>query len=341
MKAIRIHAHGAVEQLRIDELEMPRPGARQVLIEVKAAGLNHLDIWVRKGFPGISLSLIMGSDAAGVVAEIGKEVTRFAAGDKVLAHPGFGCGLCEACLSGRENYCAKYGILGEQSDGVQAQFIVLDEDRVIRQPANISFEEGASIPLVYITAWEMLVNKCNVKPMDTVLVVAASSGVGSAAVQIARVHGARVIATAGTAKLDKARALGADFVLDHYKQDIAKEVKKLTDGRGVDIVVDHVGAATWQSSMRCLAKGGKLVVCGATLGPDVNIDLRFLYIRQQSILGSTMGSRGDMFRVLQLVEAGKMHGVVDKVFPFTEIAKAHEYLESGQQFGKVILNFTA
>ena len=339
MKAIRIHAHGGVEQLRIDELEMPRPGPHEVLIEVRAAALNHLDIWVRKGLPGLRLPLILGSDGSGVVKEAGKEVTQFAAGDRVVAQPGFGCGLCQACLGGRENYCLRYGIRGEHSSGVQAQYAVLDETQVIRLPANVSFDEGAAIPLVYMTAWEMLVNKCGVKPTDTVLVVAASSGVGSAAVQIARVYGAHVIATAGTAKLEKARALGADTVLDHYKQDVAKEVKKLTEGRGVDIVVDHAGSASWQASMRSLAKGGKLVFCGATTGPEVSIDLRFLYIRQQSILGSTMGLRSDMFRILQLVEAGKMKGVVDKVFPFTEVAKAHEYLESGQQFGKVILNF--
>ncbi len=339
MKAIRIHAHGGLDQLRIDEIDVPRPGPRQVLIEIKAAALNRLDIWVRKGLPGVPLPVILGSDGAGVVKEIGKEVTQFAVGDNVMPQPGFGCGLCRECLRAREQYCAKYGILGEHANGVQAQFVVMEESRVIRQPSNIGFEEAAAIPLVYITAWEMLVNKCGVKPGDTVLIVAASSGVGSAAVQIALAHGARVIATAGTAKLEKAKALGADAVLDHYKQDVAKEVKQLTGGRGVDIIVDHAGAASWQGSMRSLGKGGKLVLCGATTGYDVSVDLRFLYIRQQSILGSTMGDRGDMFRIMQLVQTGKLRGVVDRVFPFTEVAKAHEYLESGQQFGKVVLSF--
>ena len=339
MKSIRIHAHGGVEQLRIDDVEQPRPGPRQILMEVKAAALNHLDLWIRKGLPGLRLPLTLGSDGSGVVKEVGSEVTQFSVGDRVLAQPGYGCGSCQDCLGGRENYCPKYGIIGEHFDGVQAQFAVLDEAQVIHQPSNISFEEGAAIPLVYLTAWEMVVNKCAVKPTDTVLVVAASSGVGSAAVQIARAHGARVIATAGTAKLEKARALGADFVLDHYKQNVAKEVKKITGGRGAEIVVDHAGSATWESSMRSLAKGGKLTLCGSTTGFQVSFDLRFLFIRQQSILGSTMGTRSDMFRILQLVEAGKMKGVVDRVFPFTEVAKAHEYLESGQQFGKVILSF--
>lgn len=340
MKAIRIHAHGGIDQLRLDDLETPRPSARQILVEVKAAALNHLDLFVRKGIPGIKLPLTMGSDGAGIVREIGSEVTRFAVGDRVLAQPGYGCGFCVECLSGRENYCAKYGIVGEHHDGVQAQFVALDEDKAVHQPSNISFEEAAAIPLVYMTAWEMLINKCGLRPTDTVLVVAASSGVGGAAVQIACAHGARVIATAGTSKLAKAGKLGAEVVLDHYKQDVAKEVKKLTDGRGVDIVVDHAGSASWQGSMRSLAKGGKLVTCGATTGFEVSFDLRFLFIRQQSIIGSTMGSRGDMFRIVQLVQAGKMRGVVDKVFPFTEVATAHEHLEKGEQFGKVILSFS-
>ena len=339
MKAIRIHEHGDVEQLRIEELDAPQPGPGQILIEVRAAALNQLDLWVRKGIPGVKPPLILGSDAAGVVQQAGSGVTQFSDGDKVLPQPGFGCGRCPACQSGRDHYCPQYGILGEHRDGVQAQLIVVDEDRAVRMPPNVSFEEGAAIPLVYLTAWEMLVNKGGVRPGDMILAVAASSGVGSAAVQIAKAHGARVIATAGTAKLEKARALGADWVLDHYQQDIVKEVKAITGGRGVDIVADHVGAATWQASLRCLSKGGRLILCGATTGPEVKMNLRFLFIRQQSILGSTMGSSGDLFRIMQLVEAGKLRGVVDKVFPFTDVAAAHQHLESGQHFGKVVLSF--
>ncbi len=340
MKAIRIHEHGGIEKLRIEELDAPQPGPGQILVEVRAAALNQLDLWVRRGIPGVKPPLILGSDASGVVKQVGSALTQFAVGDNVLPQPGFGCGRCPTCQSGRDHYCPHYGILGEHRDGVQAELIVVDEDRAVRMPTNVSFEEGAAIPLVYLTAWEMLVNKGGVRPGDTVLVIAASSGVGSAAVQIAKVHGARVLATAGTTKLEKARALGADSVLDHYQQDVAKEVKAITGGRGVDIVVDHVGAATWQASLRCLAKGGRLILCGATTGPEVKMDLRFLFLRQQSILGSTMGSRGDLFRILQLVEAGKLRGVVDKVFPFTDVAQAHQHLESGQQFGKVVLSFT-
>ena len=339
MKAIRIHAHGGVEQLRLDELEAPKLGPYQLLVEVKAAALNRLDIFVRKGIPGVPLPVIMGADAAGVVREIGSQVTEFKPGDRVLGQPGAGCGLCQQCKDGRENYCLKYGIAGEHFDGYQAELIALDESMVFPMPSGISFEEGAAIPLVYLTAWEMLVNKAHVKPGDTVLVIAASSGVGSAAVEIAKLYGARVIATAGTAKLEKAKALGADAVLDHYKQDIAKEIKSLTAGRGVDIVIDHVGLATWQASLRSLAKGGQLILCGSTSGPEVKLDLRFLFLRQQSVIGSTMGRRGDLLHVLKHVEAGKLRGIVDKVFPFSEVAAAHAHLESGQQFGKVVLRF--
>jgi NADPH:quinone reductase-like Zn-dependent oxidoreductase len=343
MKAIRIHAHGGLEQLRLDEIVPPQPGPRQLLVEVKAAALNQLDIWVRKGIPGVPLPIIMGADGAGVVREVGSAVTQFKPRDRVLGQPGAGCGLCQECKDGREQYCPKYGMAGEHFDGYQAQLIALDESMALPMPPGISFEEGAAIPLVFLTAWEMLVNKARVKAGDTVLVMAASSGVGSAAVQIAKMHGARVIATAGTTKLEKAKSLGADTVLDHYKQDVAKEIKALTGGRGADIVVDHVGVATWAGSMRSLAKGGRLVLCGSTTGFEVKMDLRFLFIRQQSILGSTMGTRGDMLRIMQFVgpqtATGKLRGVVDKVFPYTEVAAAHQHLESGQQFGKVVLSF--
>jgi NADPH:quinone reductase-like Zn-dependent oxidoreductase len=339
MKAIRIHAHGGLDQLRVDEIDPPTPGPHQVLIKIQAAALNHLDLFVREGIPGVPLPVIMGADAAGVVREVGGEVKLFKSGDRVLGQPGAGCGLCVNCKDGRENYCLKYGIAGEHFNGYQAELVALDESMVLPMPDGISFEEGAAIPLVYLTAWEMLVNKARVKPGDTVLVVAASSGVGSAAVQIARLYGARVIATAGTAKLDQAKALGADAVLDHYRQDIAKEIRTLTSSRGVDIVVDHVGSATWEADLRSLAKGGQLVLCGATTGPEVKIDLRFLFLRHQSILGSTMGRRGDLVHVLKHVGAGKLHGVVDKVFPFTEVGAAHQHLESGRQFGKVVLSF--
>ena len=337
MKAIRIHAHGGTDQLRIDELPRPKPRPGQVLVEIKAAALNMLDLWVRRGIPGVPLPVILGSDGAGIVRELGEGATQFKIGDEVLVHPGHGCGMCGECLSGREQYCPKYELFGEHHDGLMAEYVAVAEHHLIRKPANIGFEEGAAIPLVALTAWEMVVNKGAIKPWNTVLIWGASSGVGTAAVQIAKAYGARVITTAGTTKLDRARALGAEVVLDHYQQDIAKEVKQLTAGRGCDLIIEHTGVKTWAASMRSLAKGGRLVLCGATTGPEVSMDLRFLFARQQTIMGSTMGPRGDMFPILKMAEAGKLRAFVDRIFPFAEIAQAHEYLEAGKHFGKVIL----
>ncbi|MFI5176725.1 MAG: zinc-binding dehydrogenase [Terriglobia bacterium] len=345
MKAIRIHQHGGSNELRIDDIPIPQIKPNEVLLEVKATSLNHLDLWVRNGMPGVRLPLplILGSDASGVVREVGELVKEIKVGDRVLVTPGYGCGKCGECCSGRENYCLKYSICGEHGDGIQAENLAVESRRLLPMPPDLSFEEGAAIPLVFLTAWEMLVNKAGVQPWHTVLVWSASSGVGSAAVQIAKLFGARVVTTAGgTDKVTKARQLlNADAVIDYRAQDVTKEVRSLTGGRGADIVVDHVGEATWEQSMRSLAKGGKLVFCGATTGPQVSFDMRFLFFKQQSILGSTMGDRGDLFKVLELVQRGKLKGVVDRTFDIEAIREAHDYLESGKQFGKVIVRFSS
>lgn len=343
MKAIRVHEHGGSDKLRIEEIPLPHIQENEVLVEIKSTALNRLDLWVRNGIPGVTLPLpvILGSDGAGVVKETGSLVRSLKSGDRVLIVPGFGCGECAECLSGRENYCARYSIGGEHGNGVQAEFVALDRRRLIPIPAKLSFEEAAAIPLVFMTAWEMLVNKAALQPGETVLVWGASSGVGSAAVQIAKAWGARVITTAGNAdKAAKAKQLlGADHVIEYHSQDVLKEIRALTDGRGVDVVVDHVGVATWEKSLRALAKGGRLVFCGATTGPNVSFDLRFVFFKQQSIIGSTMGDRGDLIKVVDWVDQGKLHGVVDRVFERDDIRLAHDYLESGKQFGKVIVRF--
>jgi NADPH:quinone reductase-like Zn-dependent oxidoreductase len=343
MKAIRIHQHGGVNELHLDDIPVPSITPRQVLVEVKSNALNHLDLFVRNGMPGVRLPLplILGSDASGVAKEIGLEVKDLNPGDPVIVVPGSGCGQCTECLSGRENYCASYSIGGEHGDGVQAEYLAIDRNQLLFMPANISFDEGAAIPLVYQTAWEMLVNKAGIQPGQTVLVWGASSGVGGAAIQIAHLFGARVIATAGgPVKAAKAKeVLGADFVIDYQTQDVVKEVRSITCNRGVDVVADHVGAATWEKSLRSLARGGKLVFCGATKGPTVSFDLRFVFFKQQSIIGSTMGSRADLLRVLELVSQGRLLAVVDRVFGAEQIREAHEYLENGRQFGKVIVRW--
>ncbi|MBZ5555064.1 MAG: zinc-binding dehydrogenase [Acidobacteriia bacterium] len=343
MRAIRIHKHGGADNIRIDDIPVPSLKPHEALLEVKSTSLNHLDLWVRNGMPGVQLPLplILGSDASGVVKEVGTSVKNVKVGDRVLVVPGYGCGACEECFSGRENYCLEYALYGEHGDGIQAENLAIDSRRLLPMPSNISFDEGAAIPLVYLTAWEMLVNKAGVQPWHTVLVWSASSGVGSAAVQIAKLYGARVVTTAGGPdKVAKAKQLlSPDAVIDYRAQDVVKEMRSITRGLGADIVVDHVGQATWEKSLRSLAKGGKLVFCGATSGPNVSFDLRYVFFKQQSILGSTMGNRGDLFKVLQLVEHGKLRGVVDRTFDVEAIREAHEYLESGKQFGKVIVRF--
>ncbi len=343
MRAIRVHEHGGPERLVIEDLPIPKIQPNEVLVEVKSTSLNHLDLFVRGGIPGVKmpLPLVMGSDASGVIREIGRLVTQLKVGDRVLVVPGYGCGECVECHSGRENYCAQYAIAGEHANGVQAEFLALDHRRVIRIPAATSFEEAAAMPLVFLTAWEMVVNKANVHSGQSVLVWGASSGVGSAAVQIARARGAQVITTVGSAEkaAKAARMLTVDHVIDYRTQDVVKEVRAITNGRGADIVIDHVGVTTFEKSLRVLAKGGKLVFCGATTGAAVSFDLRFVFFKQQSLIGSTMGNRGDLFRALELVERGELHGVVDRVFEVDQIRAAHEHLESGKQFGKVIVRF--
>ena len=294
MKAVRIHEHGDYDVLRIENLPRPEPGPGEILLEMKAAGINHLDTWVRRGVPGHSfpLPITPGSDGAGIVATLGEGVDGFEIGERIAVAPGYSCGQCEACLSGRDHYCRRYGIYGESGDGTQAEYFALPVANALRIPDGLSFEEAAAIPLVFLTAWEMLVVKAGLREGDWVLVQAAGSGVGSAAVQIARHFGARVIATAGSeAKREKARELGAHEVIDYLEEDVAKEVRRITEKRGVDIVVEHTGEMTMAGSLRSLAFGGRVVTCGATTGATFTADLRPLFFKNLSLLGSTMGRR--------------------------------------------------
>lgn len=340
MKAIRIHKHGGPEVLRWEEVPDPVVGPQEVLIDIKASSINHLDIWVRQGLPGLKMPLPLtpGCDGAGVVAGKGESVQDLKPGDKVMVIPNVSCGSCPACVDGWDNLCDHYGILGETCDGCDAERIVLPRRNVIPMPSHLSFEEAATIPLVFMTAWHMLSTKAAIKPEETVLVLAGGSGVGSAAIQIARLHGAHVIATAGSeAKMEKAKGLGADQVINHRKEKISERVKALTDGRGVDVVLDHIGHDTWTESMKSLAKNGKVVCCGATSGPKVNIDLRHLFSKHQAILGSTMGTRGELFEIIHFFHQKKLKPVLDTSFPITELAAAHKYVEEGKQFGKVAI----
>lgn len=340
MKAIVIHHHGDPSVLRYTDVPEPQLRPNEVLIRVHACALNHLDLWVRRGLPGLPIPLphIPGSDIAGEVAKIGQQVTTVHVGQKVVLAPGVTCGKCPACLSGNDNRCRDFTNLGSMIDGGCAEFVRCPEVNCMPYPENLDWAHAAAVPLVFQTAWHMLINRAQLQPGEEVLVLAAGSGVGSAAVQIAKFFGARVIATAGSdEKLAKAKQIGADEVIHHGIMPIEKEVRRLTHNRGVDVVVEHVGAATWDASVKSLASGGRLVTCGCTTGPDAKLDLRFVFTRQLSILGSYMGTKSELRTVLRLVAEGRLKPVVDKIWPLSECITAHNYLEKTKQFGKVVL----
>ena len=341
MKAIVIPRHGGPDVLEYTDVPQPEPGPSDVLVRVRACALNHLDLWSRRGLPRIQfpLPLIPGSDIAGEIVRAGAEATRVRLGDKVVLSPGVGCGQCQACSAGNDNQCRRYTLLGYMRNGGCAEYVVAPEVNALPMPEGLSFEEAAAVPLVFLTAWHMLITRAQLKPGEDVLVLGAGSGIGSAAIQIAKLTGARVIATAGSpAKFDKARALGADEMIQHGQQDVTEEVRRLTGRRGVDVVFEHVGQATWEQSVKSLATGGRLVTCGATTGAAAQTDLRLLFARQLSLLGSYVGSRGELFHVLKLVAEKKLRPVVDCVLPLAEARAAHERLEKREQFGKVVLS---
>jgi NADPH:quinone reductase-like Zn-dependent oxidoreductase len=339
MKAVRIHEFGGTEFLRYEDVPDPKPRQDEVLILVRSCALNHLYLWVRKGIPGVKLPHILGSDIAGEVVEAGECVTAFKTGQRVLLAPMHFCNRCFQCTSGRQNLCPEFTCLGNAVDGGNRELIAVPAVNVIPIPDHLDFNQAASIPLVFTTAWHMLVSRADIRPGQTVLVLGANSGVGIASIQVAKLFNATVIATAGDPrKMEKARELGADHVIDHYQQKISAEVRKLTNKEGVDIVVEHVGAATWEESLKSMKPGATLVTCGATTGPQVGIDLRFLFARQFSLLGSYMGTMGELHEVLKHVFSGKLRPVVDRTFPLSEARAAHEYMEKSQMFGKIVLN---
>jgi NADPH:quinone reductase-like Zn-dependent oxidoreductase len=340
MKAARIHQHGGIDALVYEDAPEPKIKANQVLVRVRACALNHLDLFVRAGIPGMKFNMphVLGSDIAGEIVEVGELCERVKPGWRVLLSPGMSCRQCEYCLTGNDNLCRRFTMFGYGVDGGNVELLAAPEYSAIQIPDSLSFEEAAAAPLVFLTAWHMLMGRAKLRPGEDVLVLAASSGVGTCAIQIAKMFQCRVIATAGgEEKLAKARALGADDVIDHYAQDISAEVKKLTGKRGVDVVVEHVGVATWTKSVESLAPAGRLVTCGATTGFDARLDLRYLFSKQYSLLGSFMGTMGELHEVLKFVFRGQLKPVIDTVYPLSEIRAAHERLERKEQFGKVVL----
>jgi NADPH:quinone reductase-like Zn-dependent oxidoreductase len=339
MKAVRIHEFGGPEVLKFEDVPEPQLRKDQVMVRVKACALNHLDLFIRKGLPGVKLPHINGSDISGDIAEIGEYITDLKPGQRVLLAPMTFCGICPACTSGQQNLCPQFSVLGYFTEGGNAEYIAAPRVNVLPIPGELTYDEAAAVPLVFLTAWHMLVSRCHIKPGDFVLVLGGGSGVGSAAIQICKLFNARVIATAGDeAKLEQSRELGADYTINHYQQKIADEVKKITNKAMCDIVFEHVGKATWVDSMKSLKPGGNLVTCGATTGPEASFDIRFLFARQLSFLGSFMGTMGDFHEVMKHIFSGKLKAVVDKSFPLREARAAHERLEKSEQFGKVILN---
>jgi NADPH:quinone reductase-like Zn-dependent oxidoreductase len=340
MKAMTLRQHGGPEVLTLEDLPAPEAGPGQVRVRVAAVALNHLDLWVRRGLPHLQLEypFLLGADVAGTIDQLGPGVSGVCVGDEVVVNPGHSCGRCKDCLSGRDNLCRWYQLMGEDRSGGYGEQLVVPAQNVVPKPPSLSMAEAAAVPTTFLTAWQMLTRKAPVQPGDDVLVMAAGSGVGVAAVQLAKLRGARVIATASSDdKLARARALGADETINHKSQDLVAEVKRLTGKRGVDIVFEHVGAAVWQQVILATRRGGRIVTCGATSGWDARTDLRHVFFRQIEILGSTMGAKGDLFDILALIGAGRLRPVVDRTMPLASAQAAHRLLEERAAFGKIVL----
>ncbi|MGK5087952.1 zinc-binding dehydrogenase [Bdellovibrionota bacterium FG-2] len=349
MKAWRIERHGGPEVLKRVDVDDPVAGPMEIRVRVQAVGLNHLDVWARKGVPGFKfpLPLIPGCDICGVIDSFGpgseKTLAKegFKQGSDVILNPVVSCDRCEACLGGFHPLCKNFGILGETQDGGCADFVIAPLSQVIARPAGLALAEAASLPIPYVTAWSMVTRKAQIKPGQWVLVQAGGSGVSVALIQMIKLLGANVITTVGDdSKIQKARDLGADFVIQYKSQSFKDELKKILvqiGRKGCDVAFDHVGASTFPDSMRALSWGGKFVTCGATSGAEVNLDLKALFFKNLSVLGSTMGSKADLMQVLELVKQKKLHAVVDTVLPMEKLPEALARLEDRRVFGKIVV----
>jgi len=340
MRAAIVREHGGPEVIRVEEIPTPEPGPGEVAVGVRACAINHLDLWVRRGIPGAGFHLprIGGADIAGEVVALGDGVGDVAIGAAVMVSPGVSCGACERCVAGLDHLCRRYAILGEGVDGGLAERVIVPRANVVEKPTRLSWTDAAALSLPWLTAWHMLVARAELRGGETILVQAAGSGVSSAGIQIARYLGAHVIATAGSdEKLERARAIGADETINYKTEDFVTRVRTLTKKRGVDVVLEHVGGETFERSLRCLARAGRLVTCGATTGGAASIDLRHVFFKSQSILGSTMGSKAEFRQLVRLYDRGLFTPLVDRVLPLEAIADAHAALERREVFGKVVL----
>lgn len=338
MKAAVFDEFGGPEVLRIAELPVPEPGAGEVLLRVRAAGLNHLDLWLRRGLPiDTTMPHIGGSDIAGEIAALGPGITGIKLGTRVVVDPSVGCGDCEWCRAGEIPLCVDYRIIGEHVNGGFAEYVAVPATNLLPIPGDVSFEDAAAAPLVFLTAWRGLITRGRLAPGDAVLVTGASGGVATAAIQIAKHAGATVYAVTTTENVQAVRDLGADVIYDRTAGPFAKQLWQDTGKRGVDIVFDSVGSALWEQNVRSLARGGRLVVYGATTGHEAKLDLRAVFWKQIEVVGTTMSNRAEFDEVMRLVFGGALRPVVDAVLPLAEIRSAHERLERGDQFGNIVV----
>jgi NADPH:quinone reductase-like Zn-dependent oxidoreductase len=340
MKAVYITQHGGPEKLCYGELPDPVLEGNEVLVRVRACGVNYIDLWVRRGLPFLRIlyPFVLGQEVVGEVAGRGPAAAPMPLGARVALHPGVSCGHCERCLTGRDHHCPHYQLLGKNLPGGYAEFVKIRDVNLVPLPEGTAWESAVCIPVSFLTAWNMLFDTGQLQPGEWVLVHAGGSGLGSAAIQLARLVGANIITTAGTdEKLAKARALGAQHGINYRQKDFLREVRRITQKRGVDVVIEHIGEEVWERSLLCLATGGRLVTCGATSGYQAKTDLRHVFFRQLRILGVTGASKGVLFKLMRLLAEGKIAPVLDRVLPLREAAQAHEVLEARQQFGKVVL----
>jgi NADPH:quinone reductase-like Zn-dependent oxidoreductase len=340
MKAVVFRQHGGPEVLEYADVPTPEPHRGEVLINVKATSINHIDIFLRRGMPGIKVPFpkIAGSDAAGIIQAVGPDVSSLQVGQRVTINPGISCGHCEFCADGFGSQCVSYEMIGESRDGAYAEFISVPAHIVLPIPDSIPFAEAAAAPLVFLTAWSMLVGKGKIRPGEDVLILGAGAGVGTAAIQIAKLGGCRVFATASSdEKLQRAKELGADFLIDYTKEEFDRKIRELTGKRGVDVVIDYIGADTWVRSLRSARRGGRVLTCGATTGFAPQTDLRQIFFRQVQVIGSTMGSHREFLDVMKCIFRGQLKPVIDRVLPLTEARKGHELIEQRAVFGKIVL----
>ena len=340
VRALYFEEHGGTGNLRIGERPLPEPGEGEVRVRLQTAALNHLDLFVLEGMPGIPIGLphIGGADGAGVVEAVGPGVGGVESGTEVVFDPGLSCGRCEYCRKGEQSLCVRFGVLGEHTDGTFAESVVVSADSLAPRPPHLSWEESAAFGLTYLTAWRMLINRGGLRPGEDVLIHGIGGGVSLACLQLAKVAGARVlVASRSEDKLVRAVEMGADEAVAAGDQ-VVREVRRLTDKRGVDVVVDSVGEATWMQSLKIAAKGGRIVTCGSTSGPNPAEEIRLIFWNQLSVIGSTMGSREDWRRLLAVVNAHELRPVVDAVMPLSEGRAAYERLERAEQFGKIVLS---